>query len=322
MLLGHVVPHIRTPRDFHVHIAGMEGPHERSVIAGDAVELELRQVSLGRTDIGLFHSSAGMTVRSTGLRSDSYLVQFPLDGTVNCEIDGESFTVAPGGGLVIAPMQRVSRSESGGWTLVFRLMVSHLRARIEAKLGRATREQLQFDPVVSGENSALHDFALLVVEAVDRRIASAGSPIARLLEDGFADLLIALQPHSAQGSLEQSLYRVRAARVRAVEAFIDAHLDEAFGVEDLAEAASCGVRALQETFREICGTTPMDFARFRRLAAARSLLEAAHADARISDVAARCGFQHVSRFAATYRERFGESPSVTLRRSAERKPAS
>lgn len=31
----------------------------------------------------------------------------------------------------------------------------------------------------------------------------------------------------------------------------------------------------------------------------------------VLDVAARCGFGHAGRFAAAYRERFGESPSRT-----------
>src|SRR5262249_19712723 len=37
--------------------------------------------------------------------------------------------------------------------------------------------------------------------------------------------------------------------------------------------------------------------------------------ARVADIAARCGFNHVGRFAAQYRERYGESPSATLRRN-------
>ena len=36
--------------------------------------------------------------------------------------------------------------------------------------------------------------------------------------------------------------------------------------------------------------------------------------ARVTDVALRNGFAHTGRFAAAYRQRFGESPSTTLRR--------
>jgi transcriptional regulator GlxA family with amidase domain len=36
--------------------------------------------------------------------------------------------------------------------------------------------------------------------------------------------------------------------------------------------------------------------------------------AKVTDVALRYGFAHTGRFAASYRERFGESPSTTLRR--------
>ncbi|WP_442875877.1 helix-turn-helix domain-containing protein [Amycolatopsis sp. NBC_01488] len=42
--------------------------------------------------------------------------------------------------------------------------------------------------------------------------------------------------------------------------------------------------------------------------------------ARVTPIAARWGFTHMSRFATAYRQKFGEAPSITLRRSTRHRP--
>jgi AraC-like DNA-binding protein len=60
----------------------------------------------------------------------------------------------------------------------------------------------------------------------------------------------------------------------------------------------------------------MAFLRERRLDRAHvQLAEASAGSLRVTDVALRCGFQHLSEFAARYRERFGCLPSQTLRKN-------
>jgi AraC-like DNA-binding protein len=60
----------------------------------------------------------------------------------------------------------------------------------------------------------------------------------------------------------------------------------------------------------------MSYVRRRRLEHARDELLSLDpaAGVKVIDVALRHGFTHTGRFAAAYRARFGESPSVTLRR--------
>jgi AraC-like DNA-binding protein/TolB-like protein/tetratricopeptide (TPR) repeat protein len=82
-------------------------------------------------------------------------------------------------------------------------------------------------------------------------------------------------------------------------------------------ALSCGVarRTLEKHFRRFIGQTPMEFLRTQRLGQARRMLLAAQPQADVTKIATQCGFNHLGRFAAWYRERYGESPSATLRRS-------
>ena len=64
------------------------------------------------------------------------------------------------------------------------------------------------------------------------------------------------------------------------------------------------------------GTTPKAYFKELRLTAARRELLRAERGARVTDVALRWGFLHFGWFAHDYRERFGETPSATLRRAA------
>jgi transcriptional regulator GlxA family with amidase domain len=73
------------------------------------------------------------------------------------------------------------------------------------------------------------------------------------------------------------------------------------------------VRTLQINFKRYRNMTPMEYLRNARLDRARDLLMSG---IQVSDAASDSGFAHQGRFAARYRARFGESPSITLRRAA------
>jgi AraC-like DNA-binding protein len=80
-------------------------------------------------------------------------------------------------------------------------------------------------------------------------------------------------------------------------------------------ARRCGVprRTLEKHFRRFAGCAPRAFLRAERLDQARRKLLMARPGTSVTDIAADCGLNHFGRFAVLYRERYGESPSETLR---------
>lgn len=78
-------------------------------------------------------------------------------------------------------------------------------------------------------------------------------------------------------------------------------------------AAGVSARSLQASFRAALRTTPTAYIRSLRLERARADLADSGAVSTVTDVATRWGFTHLGRFAVDYRNRFGESPSSTLR---------
>lgn len=98
-------------------------------------------------------------------------------------------------------------------------------------------------------------------------------------------------------------------------AFLESSVDQDVAVGDIAAAAGVTVRAVQTAFQRHLGTTPMAYLRQLRLAEVRTeLLAADPAKLSVTAVAARWGFHHLGRFAAAYREQYGELPSATLGR--------
>ena len=58
----------------------------------------------------------------------------------------------------------------------------------------------------------------------------------------------------------------------------------------------------------------MRYLRNVRFQQAREELKRGRAGTNVTEIAKRCGFNHMSRFSVEYRKRFGESPSKTLGR--------
>ena len=82
-------------------------------------------------------------------------------------------------------------------------------------------------------------------------------------------------------------------------------------------ARHCGVsvRTLQQNFREFAGVTPSEWWRSYRLDRVHAALCVADSGLGVTEAATAYGFYHLGRFAGQYRDRFGEPPSETLRRT-------
>jgi AraC-like DNA-binding protein len=91
-------------------------------------------------------------------------------------------------------------------------------------------------------------------------------------------------------------------------------------VIDLCQRLRVSRRTVQNSFRSVAETTPVNYIRSIRLnGVRRELMSTAAAQMSIGDAAARWGFFHLSHFAAEYHELFGELPSQTARLDGPRR---
>lgn len=81
------------------------------------------------------------------------------------------------------------------------------------------------------------------------------------------------------------------------------------GLVDLCKRLKISRRTLQYSFQSVADVNPVQYLRSVRLNEARRALSH-DPEARISDIAARWGFEHTSYFCAQYQKLFGEKPSL------------
>jgi transcriptional regulator GlxA family with amidase domain len=104
--------------------------------------------------------------------------------------------------------------------------------------------------------------------------------------------------------------------VELAEAYQRAHLAAPVPVSRLCRIAGLSERGLRDAFYSIRGMSPMRCMLVERLQGVRKALRNSPTSSKtVTDAATEYGFYQLGRFAATYREAFGEAPSETLRGS-------
>jgi AraC-like DNA-binding protein len=101
--------------------------------------------------------------------------------------------------------------------------------------------------------------------------------------------------------------------IRRATAFMDANAGTSMSVQDVAREARMSLRGLQYAFRRELGMTPMAYLRKVRLQRARADLVRGDRGETVGAIARRWGYANAARFAAAYRQAFGEPPGATLR---------
>jgi AraC-like DNA-binding protein len=136
----------------------------------------------------------------------------------------------------------------------------------------------------------------------------------RTITEEFATAALAVFPQRSKWRATVSGSGPEHDRVRRALEFVHEHAREAIGTPEIATAAGLSPRGLQQSLRRHLDQTPGELLRGVRLDGARSDLVGSGLDeTTVAEVARTWGFGHLGRFSATYRSRFGELPSESLR---------
>jgi AraC-like DNA-binding protein len=255
-------------------------------------------------------------VRMSGDESSNLVVVMPLQGALTLLRDGVATTASQGGGLITRPGPRaqVVFSDAGvRANLCFK--VSEVEGALRHALDRDLRRPLEFAPGL--------DWTRGLAVSLKRQLDAAFAEFQRL--DGVADhpvalafmtdLLVALllraAPHNYSDQLDLGASCAVPAYVRRAEEFMRANTASPIRIAEVAVAAGCSVRNLNDVFRRFRGTTPLAALHAIRLDAVSEELRAGSSGTSAAAVARRHGFTNLTRFATAYRRRFGESPSDT-----------
>lgn len=262
----------------------------------------------------------GGTTRISGISGDSFHLHFARRGVSWMHVGGRSTTVAAGSCATVVSPGLPFRADlgdgyDGAHVLIPRKVVE---ATLAALVGAADEAPLHFEPGIDLDDcvgGSLADLVDFLIRDADRENGVLAAPLvaAQVMESLQYALLYRLS-HSHSGHLRAPSRSAGPAYLRRAEEYLDANAAVPVTTSDLASAIGMSVRSLQMAFRRHRRETPLGFLRERRYQLARRrLLSGTYPT--VTSVALDSGFEHLGRFSAGYRERFGESPSETLRRT-------
>lgn len=250
-----------------------------------------------------------------------FLVQVPLAGTARIRAGHRELDAAPDRTASLLsptiPTRMMWSDCAQAILLLDRRMVEQRAAALSGKAAGV----VEFDPVI--DLDAPSGRALQTSLAELMTLAERVGPSGRLSPVAIADWRELLLNHLLIGQrhgLSDAIQRFsgQAERLpRALRAARDHLADNAGEPLDLAQLAcvsGIGIRALQLGFRRHFGVSISQMLLDMRLAGLHTRLAQAASDASITEIAFDLGFTHLGRMAGAYREKFGETPSATLRR--------
>lgn len=305
------------PDEAHEHIRAAYAEHSVR-LSGSRDRFRFRHdlADAGTFGVARYHHS--MTCRVHVEPIGFLLVGQMIGGTLRVTSGGEELRPVRGEVFLFSPAQRMTvewEDFRAGLVRLEQSVVDRVAAEVHGPATPAGVRFTQAGAVSTDHARHWHGLVRYLHRDVLGNPAMAESPLVRAQAQRLlAAAALATFPNTAAAGGPEAAGHVEASAVRRATAFIDERAGDPIGLIDIAGAARVGPRALQTAFRRHLGTTPVEYLREVRMQGAhRDLLAADPATgATVALIAGRWGFAHHGRFAAAYRERFGQTPSRTL----------
>lgn len=278
---------------------------------------------LSSTGIAIIDYGQEVDVEADPMQSFS-LLQIPIRGSFELHGMGKSALVSSSQAHLIGPATPLRMH----WSPDCRLLVLRLDGWVTRRLVADCRSSVpaicsQGDlgaivPIDKGPGLSLFRTLCLLR---DEALTNGSISNQRGFTDCIENLLVRLLTHVLLGHIPPSPETreplAATGLVKQAKAFMLANLARGISTADIATACGVSSRTLFRSFHREFHTAPRSWLTERRLDAAReALCGSAAAGGSVTEIALNCGFNHLGRFSASYRRRFGESPSQTLKRKA------
>jgi len=283
--------------------------------AESAFEARHNQIRLNQVSLNVLSYGTEVEI-DPGERGDFYLIQLPLQGRAHLRCDGQEAWVDATVLSVLHPHARTCMQWSGDCSMVMLQVPSSV---LRGRLQHSGEPQFRFtqsrqDPAVAAWWQAVADMTRNLHDHGQQWLRHPAAYAA--MESFLLTGLDLLQPERARAGGPVPADSGNMGRLQRALDFIHAHACESLTLDAIAKAACLSPRTLEASFRRRYEQSPLAYAREVRLEHAHAALRGAAAQGRptsVTDVALQYGFIHMGRFSAYYKQRFGCSPSATLR---------
>jgi AraC-like DNA-binding protein len=290
----------------------------RPLVAGSDPNATLRTLSIGRIVLSRFCFGVPTRADEFDPSSGNIIVVNTMRGGVRHPLtDGTGIDTVAGDSYVVDCSRTDYWNIANGDDLQFNLTIPHklMEETAQRWYGFVPEDDLWKKRLVFGRGHSpwlsLLDYATLSVDAQNNRISSP--LIEKRIEETLCLELLRGWAECSGLNLETGARSAAPRYVREAERLMEERAHEAPFVADIAAQLGISARSLSEGFRRFRGVTPHDYLTARRLDGLRKALEEAPPGQTVSSIAGARGYVNLTAMTAFYRQRFGETPSQTLR---------
>ena len=290
---------------------GCEIRHQANLKAkGNLIQLQ---------DLGLVYGACNLGAFVNYPEADRFRLLTAITGRGQATIGRNKIVIDARQSCIVSPGQSTALAVEGShdW-LNIRIDPCALERKLACLLGARPGGRLEFEASVDRNHPQVQNLWRLVrffAEQLDAASDPLPIPVLRELEEAILVAFLYASPHTFSHLLDREAKDTVPSHVRLAEQYIEAHWDQAIGIESLVEETGVGARAIFKAFRKTRGYSPMAFVRMVRLKEAHKKLSVPDAETSVTKVAFACGFGNLGHFARDYRKTFGERPSETLARA-------
>jgi AraC-like DNA-binding protein len=298
-----LVGEVMKPHDLHVHGASQQ------------VNARMHHMAFGGISLNRLKYGADVDIEP-GPLDDFYLIQMPLSGHARITCGNQQVESDTDVASVLSPSDSTVMHWSADCDqLMVRIDRMLVDRAIGALSGRLDPETVRFELGFRWRECApwrclvhyLTECANHPFDPLQYRLMVAH------IEQLVVSTLVSAQPHDMRESKSARCAAVLPRHVKRVQDYLRANASEPVTADQMALVAGVSLRSLYAGFKDYCGVSPMQYLRTLRLDGARkSLLN--EPDCNIASIAMHWGFGHLGRFSIEYKDRFGESPSQSVRR--------
>lgn len=290
----------------------------RPLVAGSDPNATLRTLSIGRIVLSRFCFGVPTRADEFDPTSGNIIVVNTMRGGVRHPLtDGTAIDTVAGDSYVVDCSRTYYWNVANGDDLQFNLTIPHklMEETAQRWYGFVPEDDLWKKRLVFGRGHSpwlsLLDYASLSVDAQNNRISSP--LIEKRMEETLCLELLRGWAECSGLNLETGARGAAPRYVRKAERLMEERAHEAPSVADIAAQLGISARSLSEGFRRFRGVTPHEYLTARRLDGLRKALEEAPPGQTVSSIAGARGYVNLTAMTAFYRQRFGETPSQTLR---------
>ncbi|HHR5901210.1 TPA: AraC family transcriptional regulator [Providencia alcalifaciens] len=305
------------PEEIKSMVGRVMKPHQFQLL-NQHQRLDARMHYIPMGDISLSRLRYGADVVITpGQLEDFFLVQMPLSGSAIIESGGKTVESTPLMASLLSPEEStVMRWNSDNDQFMLRISRSLLERTLVGQLGHTLDKPLVFELGFAWQSCiAWRTLMNYLIECATRTPDLLQHKlITTQVEQLVSVTLLSTHQHNYLEDSGMRRATIRPRHVRRVQEYLEAHAHEPITVEQLAHIAGVSLRSLYAGFKEFLDISPMQYLRDLRMERVRAELMSGEATS-VTGVALRWGFAHMGRFSAEYKQRYGESPSQSMKKA-------